>query len=81
MYINHILNFNPGVLPYELKQLLKYIISRNYVTLNEVNHKLETFPYGYGDIRDKPSQIAETTLSSTDSNSLKQNGMCCIIIL
>ena len=57
-----------GVLQYETKELLIYIIlERRLISLSFLNRHIESFPYGYCD---KPSMI---TLISHD-HSLKQTG-------
>ena len=63
-----------GVAQYELKELLKYLIDKKYITLNSFNNELEKFPYSYSDIKDKPTPISSTTLYSSDHN-IKQKGM------
>lgn len=64
-----------GVLLYEVKLLLAQFISEDcYFTLEQLNHRIESFELGYSEARDRPTQIASTTLSSND-NHLKQSGM------
>ncbi len=63
-----------GVLQYEVKEMLKVFKSSGLISLKEVNEAIEAFPYGYTDVADKPSSIADTTLTSSD-HSLKQKGM------
>ena len=62
-----------GSLQYEVKELLKYLISSRLITLDQVNEAIQSFSYGYSDVADKPSLIASTTLDSAD-NRLKQSG-------
>lgn len=66
-------DFLEGGLQYEVKELLKHLISTRLLSLQEVNAAIESFSYGYSDVTDKPSPISSTTLSSTD-HSLKQSG-------
>lgn len=67
-------DFLEGLLPYEVKELLKYFIQANIITLKLINEAIAYFPYGYHDIRDKPSIISSTTFASSD-RSLKQSGI------
>lgn len=62
-----------GVLPLEIKELIKQLIGDGIITLSELNEAIETFPYGRTDSQNKPSQINHTTLSSSD-HSLRQTG-------
>lgn len=62
-----------GVLQYEVKELLKYLIAEDMLTLYELNSHLEFFPYSYTDIKNKPSSIASSTIVSSD-HGLKQKG-------
>lgn len=66
-------DFLEGILQYEVKELLKCFISTNIITLDEVNSAISSYSYGYSDVVDKPSQIAATTLHSSD-HSVKQSG-------
>lgn len=62
-----------GVLPYEAKELLKYLIRKKIFSLRELNEAMESFPYVGSDSTNKPIPIASTTLSSADHH-LKQTG-------
>ena len=66
-------NVLEGCLPYEVKELLKYLIQDNVITLSGLNSTIESFPYSGPDAKNKPIPIASTTLSSADHN-LKQTG-------
>jgi hypothetical protein len=63
-----------GCLAYEVKELLKYLISSSIITLSELNRIMASFPYTGSDSRNKPTPLSSTTLSSSDHN-LKQTGM------
>ena len=64
-----------GSLEYEAKELLKYlIIQQRTFSLQDLNDRIDAFPYGYMDSRNKPSQISQKTLTSSDHN-LKQTGL------
>ena len=60
-----------GCLEYEVKELLKYLIQAKLITVNELNKRIEAFPYGYSDAKNNPSIISDKTLKSQD-HSLKQ---------
>ena len=61
-----------GCLMYETKELLKYLIlDRKIFTLDELNNRIESFPYCHSDAIDKP--VAIKTLTTTD-HKIKQSG-------
>ena len=62
-----------GCLPYETKELLKYLFSAHILTLSSLNEAIQSFPFVGADSRNKPSPIAATTMSSAD-HTLKQSG-------
>ena len=62
-----------GVAPYEVKEMLKHMISSGYFTLSEVNKQIENFPYNDPELKSKPSIIPITTLDSND-HKLNQEG-------
>lgn len=62
-----------GVLPYETKELLKYLITEKILTLKVLNSAIESFPYIGSDSKNKPAPISSTTLHSAD-HLLKQTG-------
>ncbi|XP_028392652.1 uncharacterized protein LOC114517192 [Dendronephthya gigantea] len=62
-----------GVIPYEMKLLLKVIVDeKKFISLKELNHRIESFDYGYMNAKNKPSQIVRETVNSSDSK-LKQS--------
>ena len=60
-----------GLLQYEVKELLKYAINEQHFTLDNLNHWIQNFDYGYPDVSNKPCAISSATLNSS-TNSLKQ---------
>ena len=63
-----------GVLQYEVKELLKhYIKVQHLFTLKQLNHQIASYDFGYYNDTNRPSQIPEQKLLSTD-NSLRQHG-------
>lgn len=61
-----------GTLQYEVKELLKSLITRRIICLGDLNQRIEVFPYDTCDSINKPSPI--TNLSATD-HSLRQSGI------
>ena len=53
----------------------------NFLALSDLNKEVEQFPYSYMyvDIRDKPTIIASSALSSSD-HSIKQKGICILFL-
>ena len=63
-----------GSLQYEVKELLKHCIhTENYFTLDQLNNKINEFPYVLTDKAARPAMIAPTVLGSAD-HSVKQKG-------
>lgn len=46
-----------GVVPYELKLLLSHFITKSYINIATLNHRLCSFDFGYTEIKDKPAPI------------------------
>ena len=64
-----------GSLQYEVKELLKYFVNiKNYFTLDELNNKINEFPYVLTDKATRPATIAPTVLASND-HTVKQKGL------
>ena len=62
-----------GVLQYECREMLKtYISNEKYFTLEQLNDIISKFDCGFYNDKNRPSPITHTTLSRTDTNSLKQ---------
>ena len=63
-----------GALQYEMKLMLKKMIQiEKYFTLDSLNSRLISTELGYMEIKDKPTPITITTLTSS-GHSLKQAG-------
>lgn len=62
-----------GCAPYEVKELLKYLVAERVVTLEDINSQIEHFLYAPPDALNKPTSIPVTTFNSSD-HSLKQKG-------
>ncbi|XP_046848512.1 uncharacterized protein LOC124442044 isoform X1 [Xenia sp. Carnegie-2017] len=61
-----------GVLQYVCKELLKhFIFKEKFLTLEQLNERMNSFDYGNFNDKNKPSPITRTTLRS-ENNSLKQ---------
>ena len=63
-----------GVLQYEVKELLKYLIKEKCFTLDTLNTRIELFPYVQPEKNNKPIPISSETLKSSHHN-LKQTGV------
>lgn len=61
-----------GVVPYEMKCVLKALILSGDTELDSINAGIQCFSYSPVDVRDKPCPITVNTLSSND-NKLKQS--------
>lgn len=64
-----------GILQYEVKELIKYLVSEKICSLDYINRRISLFPYGYSDMGNKPSEISRDHLTSSD-HKLHQNGKC-----
>lgn len=62
-----------GSLAYEMKELIKHLISEKIITLAQINEFISNFPYYGPDARNKPYAIGSNVLSSSD-HGLKQTG-------
>lgn len=62
-----------GSLQYVLKELLKNLFHRNITTLQEVNSRIEYYPYLYTESKDKPVLLQSNNLDSSDHN-IRQTG-------
>ena len=70
-----------GSLQYKVKELLKYFIhTEKYFTLDELNKKINEFPYVLSDKATRPATIAPTVLASSD-HTIKQKGCTNILSL
>lgn len=69
-----------GVVPYEIKCALKHLILSGSIELESINSGIQGFSYSPIDVRDKPSPISVTTLTSND-NKLKQSSGQMLIFL
>ena len=57
-----------------------YILREKYFTLNDLNNRIDSFPYRYLDLKSKPSLIQIGTLNSED-NRLKQSASQMMVLL
>lgn len=70
-----------GVMPFELKLLLKYLIfQEKYFTLEQLNTAIQNIELGQLEALDRPTPISPQTLRE-DGNSLKQQGALIVIEL
>ena len=64
-----------GVIPFELKLLLKHCIELKYFSLNELNEKICAFDFGYSNVSNKPGVIDSSVLSSSGKFRLTASSM------
>ena len=62
-----------GCAQYEVKELLKVLIKKKFISLDLLNNRIESFTYMESDVTDKPIIISTSTLNSSD-HSIKQKG-------
>lgn len=71
-----------GVLPFEMKELLKHLVQEKVISLAEINGSISSFPYTFVDATNKPNTIESKTLRSKD-HALKQTGwysLYCLLV-
>lgn len=65
--------FLEGILGYEMKFLLKYLIENRLITLHDLNQRINDFAYGYSETKDKPAPIKESDLDFKSFSNLGQS--------
>ena len=65
--------FLEGILGYEMKFLLKYLIENRLITLHDLNQRINDFAYGYSETKDKPAPIKESDLDFKSCSNLGQS--------
>lgn len=71
-----------GVAQYEIKLVLKHCISKSYFSLDNYNHRLLYFNYGFSET-DKPSPLTQRTLQSDEKKlhiSASQTILLCRVL-
>ena len=67
-----------GLLQYEVKLMLQIIINtESYISLSELNTRLECLELDHMEFKDQPTQITQITqtILQSSGNFLKKNGM------
>ena len=59
-----------SVLPLEIKALLKYLFSENLIKLDLINHRLQSFAFGYSEVGSTP--VLSTTTTFDHDGKVKQ---------
>lgn len=54
-----------GVVPHEFTLLVAYLLEEKYLTLSELNSKIESLQYNYHDLKNKPSIIQKEAMKGT----------------
>ena len=63
-----------GVLPLELKLLLQYaILEKKWITIKELNQRIDDFEYASLDLKDKPTPINRDVLKPTPTKNICQS--------
>ena len=57
-------DFLEGVLPLEIKLIIRELLSEGYFSLNELNIRIASFNYGPADVKNKPSYISQNQLNN-----------------
>lgn len=72
-----------GVANYHLRHLLPHLIDAcSYFSLDDLNHIISSFCYGYTEIDTKPSPIQrESSVDSGFHIKIKSSGMCNALLL
>ena len=68
-----------GVVQYEMKLLLTYLVDKNLLTIQEFNKRLINFDYGYSEVADKPTPITRANFKSGDKK-LRQGASQCMLL-
>ena len=65
--------FLKGILQYEIKLLLNYLMkTQEVITLDELNHAIKHFPLGYTDANNRPIVMKHGDLELKSSTNLGQ---------
>ena len=62
-----------GVVPYELQLMLKHFVKEKYLTISQLNEKIESFCYSSHDASDRPSGINPRIFTSPEAK-MNQTG-------
>ena len=69
-----------GIAPLEIKNVLNHLIQSGQITLDSVNSAILGFPYSPPDVRDRPSLIALSTLTSSDGKLKQSSGQMLVLL-
>ncbi|KAK7886077.1 hypothetical protein WMY93_025698 [Mugilogobius chulae] len=69
-----------GIAPLEVKCVLNHLIQAGYIDLDTINSGILGFPYSPLDVRDRPTPISVSTITSND-NKLKQSSGQMLVLL
>ena len=74
-------DFLEGIIPIELKLIVKELISSNLLTLDELNGRIQSFSYGFVEKANKPSPIQATHLTNPfGASGQKATQMQCLVV-
>jgi hypothetical protein len=69
-----------GIAPLEIKCVLNHLIESGQISLDSVNSVILGFPYSPPDVRDRPSLIALSTLTSRDGKLKQSSGQMLVLL-
>lgn len=71
-----------GVAPLEVKLMLRHFIyEEKLLTLEQLNERISSFQYGYGDIKNKPSVIMNLRNSESALKQTASQMWCLLLVL
>lgn len=60
-----------GVVPHEFKMLLQHCLAQSYFDLDYLNHRLQSFDFGYSENGDKPALLSDATKIRQTASQMK----------
>ena len=61
-----------GVLPYEMKLLLTFLVNAKYITISSLNDRIRWFDFGYIECSNKPTELDERSFKNS-SQKIRQS--------
>lgn len=69
-----------GIAPLEIKCVLNHLVVSGQIDLDSVNSAILGFPYSPLDVRDRPSPISVSTLTSSDGKLKQSSGQMLVLL-
>lgn len=70
-----------GIVPVELAACLRVLISKKYFSFETLNHKIEAFPYKWGDKTNRPHLLPRTFLSKKTIGGNAHENWCLLRLM